>query len=270
MPYTFGAVNTDDINWATTVSTGGDNTARFVCGWWLPTTLTAGNVLWSLGTVAKAAIDLTDTDELVIASDWTTDGEWGTVGVNMAVDQWSFIAFMSTHENTGDGNAHRCWAGNVLTAPVEVSLNLSVAAAGTPAGSTAFTLGNLGSAGSVAWEGDIAQVRGIFTNAAYGATTHPLGLGTSGAISDDEAEKVYRRLVLPAWEGKPWTLPPIVVASTEVNYWEGDLLGRVVRRLVHTAAVDADLQPTVNGATWSQNRCPRGNVQYPYHFEKVS
>lgn len=263
MAYTFGTNTTDDISWTSSVSVGANSSACLVMGWWYPTTLTATRGLWSSGTVFGAEVDTT-TSEVRLRTDNTTDGQWTTTGAGLTTNTWTFLAFMNSCNNTGPAAAWRVWAGTGETPPVELTVTQATAPVGNFTGSTAFCTGNKGNAGTLAWQGDIDNLIFVATGATAGATTHPLYVATNGTITNDEALLAYQNFVLPFWRdgflspdlrrGQSWGadhVPYLTQGSAQIT----------VRRWVGNNANDVALAATPNGATSSQNRCPR--VGYP-------
>lgn len=261
MPYTFGAAATDDVTWATTITAYADNRAQFWCGWIRPTTLTAGRYVYTWGPVAATTINgvaiAATTSELSLHMNRvTTDSRYDSSGVGLAVDQWTFVATLSSTENTGALDAWRLWTGTADQPPVERTLTLGAAGSGNLTGGSQMYVGNNGTA-SVAFQGDIAQVRYIVSAAANSATLHPLGIATSGVITNTEAQLAFERWVMPAYLGLKWRIPWPNAANLEVGYWSCDVISDV-RRYVSAAAVSVGhLTPTVSGATSALTGAPR-------------
>lgn len=258
MAYTFGAGTGDDINLTTAATMLGNSRFTFVCGWWLPTTLTSTRGLWSAGNTARIIVDTT-TSQLRLVTDNTTDGIW-TAPAGMATNVWSFIAVLGSFTNTGPAAAWRVWVGNWPNAPSEITVTQSTAPVGNFTASSAFTIGNVGT-GTVAWQGDIDEIYW------YNAATQARGLveaAALGAITQAEADFVFQRWVLPLWLGAGWGGCPTGLPT----FWQQDAnahqFGYIplgIQRVGYTydtnTAVQAYTALTVNGATLSQNRCPR-------------
>lgn len=260
MSYTFSGATGDDINWGAGGSGGATNTFVFVAGWWLPTTLTTGLGLWSFGAIFGAEVDSTN-DEVRLKTDNTTDGQWTTAGVDMAVDQWQFIAFLNTCLNAGASAAWRVWSGTIESAPVEATVSSAVSPSGNFTGSNAFVLGNKGVNGNVAWAGDV----GSHLMAASDGN-NPFTIQTSGAISDAEALFVYEHIVLPFWLGDPM---PQQLRSFNANNSHAVAkflnldMALPVTIDINAAATDPFTVPALNGVTFSQNRTPRPYQSIP-------
>jgi hypothetical protein len=262
VPYTFGAGTGDDITWAILGSFSQGSTAGLVCGWWYPTTLTATRGLWSLGNTFGAEIDAT-TDELRLRTDNTTDGQWTTAGVDLAVNNWKFIAFLGTFNNTGPAAAWRVWAGSVDSAPIECTVTSAVAPVGNFVVNGNFYMGNKGT-GALAFQGAIGDVSIHSTSAAGGVTAHPFSLATLGAITNAEALFVYERFVLPIWAGNGFRQSGALRRNGAFNASNDDILYACttnqfqIRRtnLVNNTTFSG-ITPTINGATYSQNGSPR-------------
>src|SRR5688572_2512559 len=115
MSYTFGASVDDDINWAGDFNGFGGAIAcqLLLCGWFHPTTLTAGRGLFAFGDTSGAEIDTATAELRFRALGATTTGQWTTSGVNLAVNEWKFIAVLNTVTNTGPSVAFRVWVGTL-------------------------------------------------------------------------------------------------------------------------------------------------------------
>lgn len=257
MPYTFGGGTGDDIVFTANNSIGASSRTALVTGWWRPTTLTTGRGLWSAGSVCGAEINAT-TDELLLRTDNTTDGTWTTTGVDLVVNEWRFIAFFLTCTNTGPAAAWRIWAGNVETAPVAVTVTAGTAPVGNFTGSAAYYAGNKGT-GTVAFQGDIADMAWLTTAGGAGATANPFSIAALGACTADEEENIYRRYVLPIWEGKIFEgLANYSQWNTQIDLNYSALLdSSPIIRTPGNGAISSFVAPTINGATISLNGSPR-------------
>lgn len=261
MAYTFGAGTGDDITWQNQGSPGGNLSTSLICGWWYPTTLTATRGLWSTGNVFGAEIDAT-TDELRLRTDNTTDGQWTTTGVDLAVNNWKFIAFFNTCSNTGPAAAWRVWAGSIDSAPVECTVTNAVSPVGNFVSNSSFYLGNKGT-GTLAFQGDIGDCGYLLTTTA-GASVNPFSIAAVGAVTNTEAQFIYERFVLPFWMGQGWwqcgVLPyhgTLTVTTFDAAYACTSGLFQIRRAQYSSASVFSGVTPTINGATWSQNGSPR-------------
>lgn len=268
MAYTFGAGTGDDITWDQgglgDGILGARNGVRLVYGWWYPTTLTATRGLWSAGNTYGAEIDST-TSELRLRTDNTTDGQWTTTGVNLTTNEWKFLAFMNTNNNSGPTAAWRVWAGTISTAPTEVTVTSAVGPSGNFTGNANFYIGNKGT-GTVAFQGDIENVGYLTT----GTNDGPFQIATAGTITNNEAEFAYRWFVLPLWIGQPVHVgflrgPRAQTIPISYAHIRLDTLDRAVRTLnPSNPTVDSTITPTINGATPSLNRGPR-----PYQHQII-
>lgn len=262
--YTFGGATTDAVGLDTLTTLAGDNRQHLITGWWRPGTLTSGRYLYSLGSGSSGVLLATPADEIVLrANRGTTSREDVTTDLNLVVDEWRFLAVFSTHENTGTLDAWRVWAGTIETPPVAVSLTTNTAGSGNLTMSTsALTIGNR-SGGSVAWRGQIADVRYAVTGSAVGNPLHPFLTQTSGAIADDEALYVYERFVLPAWEGRSWDLMRGRSTAVQFGWWPG-YENSPWFRAGTAQLVEPTAQPTYTGVTVSAIGPPRRTLQHVF------
>jgi hypothetical protein len=178
--------------------------ACLITAWYYPTTLTAGRKLFGAGATWGAEVDTT-TDELRLRTDNTTDGQWTTTGVDMAVNEWKFIAIMNSTLNTGPAGAWRVWVGTAESAPVEATVTVATSPVGNFTGSTTLSIGNSGAA-TVAWQGDIESMYAVTTSQTAGVTTNPFSVAAYGAITNAEAQLALERYVRPLWLGDRPTL----------------------------------------------------------------
>lgn len=265
MPYTFGAATTDDITWTAGSSGFGNGVHTFACGWFYPTTLTAGRTYFSYGNVASLTIAPT-TSEFRVITDGTVDGVWDTTGAGIVVSKWQFIALLATMTATGMAAAFRVWVGDGITRPVAFTPAVVTAPTVAFTGSTSRTVGNKGT-GSLAFQGDIGwAVLAAQANAT--ALRNPIHQ-TSGSISADEELLCYNSLVYPLWRGEwPFELflgslnCPTFNVSHVPLYQPGNTCDQV-----SSNTTVPPLAVTTNGATQTLNeppiRLPRGSLYYP-------
>lgn len=193
MPYTFGGSAGDDITFPTAL--GNNGATVFCCGWFLPTTLTAGRYLFADTPSAKIG---TTTSELVLEMIGTTTGKWDTSGVGLTVGQWSFLAFLMSRGSGTDVADWRVWSGTVDSPPVacSVSVNTAWVGAGNP---SSLTIGNLSSSDSLAFEGDIAEFASCMS---ANNASRAFGISTAGSITQAAEDYVFSRFVIPLWQGR--------------------------------------------------------------------
>jgi hypothetical protein len=258
--YTFGAATGDDITWTESASNYGSSArSNLVCGWWFPTTgPTATRCLWSFGTVNRCAI-ATTTSEIDIWLDRTTDAQHTTSGLGLAVNRWHFIAVLGSFFNTGAVTNYRVWRGVDAETPSLVTVNVTTAGAGNSTASTIATVGNLGSAGTVAFQGDIGRFDFVASTAANSLVRNATGL-----ISADDEFAIYTQLVIPIWQG---SMPTFYNSGTDANngitHQVLDLdNGAWVRSIRNGGSIiTMDRSVTIAGATVSQNRASIGRMR---------
>lgn len=210
MAWTFGG-GTQRFNVAGGVSIGATSRTSLITAWWKPTTLTAGLGYWSVNAALFARI-ATTTSEIQVGTNNVTDGLWTTSGAGIVVDQWHFIAFMLSTLNGTPSAAWRVWVGTELNAPTEVTVTVNTAPAGNFTGSSGIILGQVSSAGTVGFLGDISDCAVISQGV---NTSGPLRTAAFGAITQAEADLVKERVVWPMWLGNPF--PPEVCAMALGN-----------------------------------------------------
>ncbi len=256
MSYTLGGTTGDDITVAAATVAGADNNHQLMCGWWYPTTLTAGKGYGSFGNLTGMYIDST-TSQLRFKTDNTTDGEWTAPG-GITTNTWWFIAWLSATENTGPATGHRCWVGDAMNPPAEITVTQAVAPVGNFTGNSNRTAGNIGT-GTVAFQGDIGWV--YFGNTNTQSIMSPWNVGTSGSIAQSEADYCLQKWLIPLWLGRPptdvgWSGDG-TAATINMVYMPMDGSRVVYRRTHDGAATSLVVEATVNGATYSANECPR-------------
>lgn len=257
MGFTFGGATSDDINVTGPVTAGADNTASMVAGWWYPTTLTATRGYWSCGTTFGAEIDST-TSEIRMRTDNTTDGQWLTSGAGITTNKWWFIAWLNAAENTSVAGAWRVWVGDAETAPVEISVSNPTPRSGNYSGSTSYVVGNKGSTGTLAFQGDIGWVSWLLSS----HTTLPnnmFNLAASGVIDQTEADWNLWNWVQPLWAGTP-DIGRAHRHTTNwyVSHWNLDnAVGPLAYNYMLSTGALTPFALTVNEATYTINRPPR-------------
>jgi len=263
--YTFGAGAGDDITFTMPFSLGADNTQQLIAFWFNANTLTIARSYWSIGSIANLEEDTPATD-FSIHTDNTTDGQYFTdASPAIAVNEWVFCAVLLECETTGPVVARRCWVGRAEAAgsdPLknelhEVSfLGVGTAAVGAFVGATTFTIGNRGSAGTVAFQGDIGWVAIIARTGVATSLSRPFPLATAAAPTTDEVDIVRKDMVEPLFRGRfPVTAfgpTPIATENVFACVIDLDTVNPVARILgsINSAAL------TISGATPSAQRSP--------------
>lgn len=265
MAFTFGAATGDDITWTDTGSAWGANQrSGVIAGWYFPTTLTAGRALWSAGANYRAVIAAT-TSEINIFFDRTTDTQWTTTGLGLAVDQWHFIAILMNNFNTGVVTNYRVWRSVGTDIPTAVSAAVVTVGTGTALSSITPTIGNASSTGTVAFQGDIGRFDFIVETVANSL----LG-NTNGSISVENERRIFEDVVLPIWQGKSPTFyksgqnSNSGITHTVVDLAMNGGYGRSVRNGGFTVTMDRTA--AISGATPSLRRAPIptiGPVSWP-------
>jgi len=261
MAFTFGAATGDDITWTETGTTWGRNQrSGVICGWYFPTTLTAGRALWSVGTNHRAVIAAT-TSEIDLFFDRATDTQWTTTGLGLAINQWHFIAVLMNNFNTGVVTNFKVWRSVGTDIPTAVSVAVVTVGAGNAVSSTIPTIGNRGATGTVAFQGDIGRFDFIGDSVA-----NSLIGNTNGSLSAETERGVFENVVLPIWQGNSPTLYKSGqnsnrgITHTVVDLDRNGDYGRSVRN--GGSIVTMDRTATIGGATPSLNRAP-GPVSWP-------
>lgn len=255
MAYTFGAATSDRIVFNPPNSMGGFGT--FVWGWWLPTTLTAGRRFWGSGQANGAEIDTTTSQMRLKRTRATTNDEWTTSDAGLAVNKASFLAWLYSGDTTSTFT-WRAWAGSLDVPPIELTITSAVTGSGGTTDNAAIqicnTIGN-----NVSFQGDLLEFGHI--SAPGAGTRPPLFLNALGTISNDEADLVYRRLVLPAWKDE--LVPPGAINATSTiaygfTHIRPDLLPVGMNQQSSDATTAPPLALTITGATISANGPMRG------------
>jgi hypothetical protein len=256
--FTFGGTTAHNINFASAVTFGATARTSLVCAWYYPTTLTATRRLFAAGATWGAEVDTT-TDELRLRTDNTTDGQWTTTGVDMAVNEWKFIAIMNSTLNTGPASAWRVWVGTAESAPVAATVSVATSPVGNFTGNGTFYIGNTSGA-ALSWQGDIENMTVVATSATIGVTTHPFAQVAYGAITAAEEQVAYERFVGPAWLGQDFPFSG-QFASTAM-YWAplfnpGTGSSVAIRSRNYTSAADVAVGIGFGGGAASNNAGPR-------------
>lgn len=255
MAFTFGAATGDDITWTESGSAwGATGRSGMISGWYFPTTLTAGSALWSVGAVHRAVIAAT-TSEIDLFFDRTTDTQWTTTGLGLAVNQWHFIAVLMNNFNTGVVTNFKVWRSVGTDIPTSVPAAVVTAGTGNATSSTIPTIGNASATGTSAFQGDIGRCDFI-----VGVAANSFIDNTNGSIGVETERRIFEYMVLPIWQGKS---PTFLKSGQESNngithaVLDLDLNGNYVRTVRNggtSAAIDRTA--TISGATPSLNRAP--------------
>jgi hypothetical protein len=209
MAYTFGGTTGDDLTWTESNSNwGATQRSGVVCGWYYPTTLTAGRALWSVGAVNRAVIASTTT-EIDMFLDRTTDAQRTTSGLGLAVNQWHFIAILGNFFNTGAVTNFRVWRSVGTDIPTPVTVNTTVAGSGNSTGNAVVTVGNIGATGTSAFQGDIGRFDYF-----VGTLDNSFIQNTNGTIGPEDERIAFEQVVIPIWKGE---FPIFCKSGTQSN-----------------------------------------------------
>lgn len=267
MAYTFGGTTGDDLTWTESVSNWiSSNMAGIICGWYYPTTLTAGRALWSVGSNSRCVIAST-TSEIDIFLDRTTDAQRTTSGLGLVVNEWQFIAVLSSSQNTGAITQVRVWKGAGTALPAEVTVNDTVAGSGNVTVSTVPTIGNIGATGTSAFQGDIARFDYI-----VGTVNNSILFDTTGNITQETANRIFNTIVLPVWAGLP---PGHYKSGTQANngithiMWDLDLKEPTGQALKVGGTNLTRVRTATVNAVWSENKRPIPSHGVATMFERM-
>lgn len=263
MAYTFGAATGDDATWTDSSSPWGA-TARsgIIAGWFYPTTLTPGRALWSVGADNRCLISPSGTEIDIFVRRSTANSQDRTLGLNLVTQQWTFIAILASHQNTGAVDNFRIWRGFGTDIPTLVPLD-TPPVAGTGTGlttATTITVGNVQATGALAFQGDIGRFDYIVATVA-----NALCQNTSGLISADDEFAIYTNIVFPIWQGG---FPTFYGSGQNSNngithsVLDLDNRGGYVRSIRNGGSIiTMDRSVAISGATISQNRAPIGQMR---------
>lgn len=254
MSYLFGGATSNVLSLSGTQAVAGP--AGFFCGWFKPTTLTAGRGLTGLSATAFHIKIGTTTSELRLSVDAaTTDGAYDTSGFGFTVNVWTFVAFFWSHASTGEASV-RAWTGTLDTPPTEVTVTQTTAPVGAAASGSPHHLGAVGSGTTTSFRGLIEQCIVIGYSAADTTGQSALPVAATGSITQDEADFVRNTVAVPIWRGE---LSPFlnrtslgggacVLMNLAINPAQLELLKS------RTSAAPSPVNPTITGATWNQER----------------
>jgi hypothetical protein len=256
--WTTGNVTNNRRNTTAGIVVNSASSSLFVAGWFLPTTLTAGNSLWSIGSIVGARVAAT-TSELNFDTDNVTDGQWLTSGLGLTTGQWWFLAW-ALNSGTAPASGWAMWAGTVDTAPAAVTVTNPTAPVGAFTSNGGISISNRGT-GTVAFVGDTGDM--VFAHAGA-STAGPMRANPAGAFLQVDIDRMYEQLVLPVWRGDPF--PPALrdlSVALETTFIPGDLSPALAdtqhARFIHSTVVASTPVATMtlsNAPVKSQNRCP--------------
>lgn len=253
MSYTFGAAVTDRI---TATRTNCSTTSVFLLtGWFKPTTLTAGRGLFGFGTLGITNITIgATTSEIKLVTDHaTTDSAFNTSGLGLVVDVWQFVAVLYTPGLAVC--ACRVWIGTLTDPPKEVTVTATTAPVGAFVAASVVTIGNSGSAASLAFQGMIEQC--TLANQASAGVNGYLPTATIGTITQAEADYILAAHVAPTWKGEP----PLFTAQQNANglceVTLFDLSAQpalIILKTQSSGVAVGPINPTISGVTWNEER----------------
>lgn len=249
MALDFGALNDDDI---TIGSHFNSNVSGWIfMAWFLPTTLTAGRTYWGASSLISVKVDAT-TSELVVAVDrTTTDSVWKTSGAGIVTTEAVFVALVKS-SNSGAAN-WRCWIGHGTAQPQEVTITETTVGSGTEVAGSNMVVGNVSSAGTIAFQGGIGQ----FLDARFSLSALAMFANeTVGTITQAEADYFLQTVIIPYWQGRPQCA---FVRGTTTAVYLADCEGVGTQLFVDQRGATQRLGPialTVSGATPGETRQP--------------
>lgn len=262
MPYKFGTAATDYVS-QTVPYYLGSNTVSLVAGWYYPTTLTAGRVLWANTTGGfpnQLEIDTTTTQLKLTTSGNTVRGVYTLAGDPITVNKWWFVAIASARTTTSDSLV--AWLGDETTPPTPMTVTTVTAHSGSSVGVVVTFFGNLNAASSLAFQGDIGPMTIIAHN---NNTLGPLLITSTQTFGTNERDMIQQSIVTPIWNGTI-DLRSLYGNLNQTNgqHWPmNDPTSRQLRRESVSAITTASL--TISGPTVSQTRAPfADNQSFPY------
>jgi hypothetical protein len=256
MPYSFGAggVLTHRLSWTSNIGFGGTSRQYFICGWWKPLiSLTASRRFWGSGTTSGAAIASTTT-EIVTTLNATTPATWTTIGANLTLDQWIFIAwFFNISSNVANSfqAMGQIWVGTETTPPTLLSTTYVAPVTTITAFNTAMVICNgTGNIGSV---GDASNF--LLSGSSTGGIAGPYGVVVNVVPTADQLLNIENIWVKPMWLGNM----PINILN---RYPVGDLTYEFLSmddnfRSFSRGTTMPDITTTITGATYSKGYSPR-------------
>lgn len=262
MSWKFGAATSDIIATSGGVAGGVASSNLFLAGWFFPTTLTAGRILFAETTGAGGThlqVAATTSSLEFVLDRATTDAVY-TIAAGIVVNVWQFIAIAVSIDASSVAVIH-CWVATVDQPPTLVPIVSSVTTAGSGAatGSNSRGIGNIPTAATVAFQGNIGQIYHIIASAV--APPQGLSIATAGTITADDDLNIFNNLVTPLYNGVlplgGLASPPTV--NYQVDFFDLGCQPPTDTRWAYTSLVASStpiaLAPT--GATWTEERPPK-------------
>lgn len=252
MAYTFGTANGDDINFGVQSSWISTARSHLVMGWYRPTTLTAGRVYFGNNNTVGLRVGATTSELEFVTDQVTTDGVLTTSGAGITTDKWWFIAVMFCSFNTGPTVDAAFWVGDAETAPVQVSRTLTTSPVGNASNNVSVGIGNQGSVGNVAFQGDIAMW--VHTSDSSIGSSGLFQQTANGTLDNECLTFVERRFILPWWARADMSLmhmPPGRAAEWNLALTTGGVESYIRSNGVGGVRLDVGIAPsaTVAGAS---------------------
>jgi len=267
MAYTFGGTTGDDLTWTESTSNwGATQRSGLICGWYYPTTLTAGRALWSVGAVHRAVIAAT-TSEIDLWFDRTTDTQWRTSGLGLATNTWHFIAFLNNSFNTGPVTNWKVWRSVGTDIPTPVTVSQIAAGSGNATSNTVVTVGNIEAAGTSAFQGDIGRFDYF-----VGTLANSFIDNTNGSIGAEAERIAFEQVVIPIWKGE---FPTFLKSGTQSNNsithitWDFDLVNPRGISYKNGGTIQTNNRSATVNAVFSQNRRPIPQLNQLGSFDRV-
>lgn len=258
MPYTFGANSTDRITISQSQTMFSSGFPTLIAGWFYPTTLTAGNVLWAAGTIqTRIQVDTTTSQLRYIGGQATTSSVATYSGNVINTNEWVFIAYY-TNRNVST-EAPIIWQATASSPPIAMTRSVVTAGSGNVQSATSLVVGNQSISPANPWQGDIANFSVIFSSST--GIGQILEASSLGSQTTAQVELIKQKIVDPLWRGdlsNRMLLTDARPASSRSHVamhagFDNDVV-RIHRRGINPSP--STFSATIVGATRSQNRCP--------------
>lgn len=265
MPYTFGAATSDYVS-ISPLNVCSQNQITMVAGWFYPTTLTAGRVLWctNAGSQNVLEIDTTTSQLRWTTAGGTTRGVYTVSGDPITTNQWHFIALVTSR--TASAESLVVWQATETTPPKPMTITTVTPTAGSFVALLTFVIGNLSATGTTAFQGDIGPMSIIA--ASNQNNTGPL-VTTSAQTIDQASQDVIQRFVIePCWRGQ-LDATQITGSTNQSNAYQVGFVDRTIRSVRRSAGAS-----TMSTSFWtgtnlspaaSRQPCP-DNQTFPFDY----
>lgn len=258
MAYTLGAATTDRTS-ITLTTYGQANSVNLMMGWFYITTLTTNRRFFS-GGGTTSSLDINGTNIRLTVDRLTTDATYTWSGFTLQTNMWTFLGCLLDIGTNAIPYFFATSEGN----PQQIAMTTiaGTAGSGTFQSGPTWNVGNNNGVNS-ALQGVIGPVAWINSPAPTSNSDAIMYRATAGAMTQDEADAIKRRWVIPYFTGQSHDLAlggntnaEVVSLNHNINTLAGtSFVGYGYRGTAGALAFNSTL-PSASGAVWTEQLAP--------------